>query len=92
MHHHGHKSEIRYPKRNIYIIVFRLVINIFIFEVWNMKDIFLIFIFAEEPGAFATHAVYKIESVAQCWPFMGRLKFQGQMSQKKHISREVNYS
>lgn len=35
-----------------------------------MKDIFLIFIFAEEPGAFATHAVYKIESVAQCWPFM----------------------
>lgn len=41
---------------------------------------------------FATHAVCKIESVARCWPFMGRLKFQGQMSQKKHISREVNYS
>lgn len=41
-----------------------------------MKDIFLIFIFAEEPGAFATHAVYKIESVAQCWPFMEGWSFK----------------
>lgn len=56
-----------------------------------MKYIFHLFIFAEENGG-ATHAVCKTESVAQCWPFMGRLKFQGQMSQKKHISREVNYS
>lgn len=62
------------------------------FEVWYMKDIFLRFVFAEVPGpTIATHAVCKIESVRR-WPFMGRWKFQGQMSQKKHISREVNYS
>lgn len=50
------------------------------------------FVFAEGPGsAIATHAVCQIESVWH-WLFMGRWRFQGQMSQKKHISREVNYS
>lgn len=64
----------------------------FMFEVCCMKDIFPRFVFAEVPSStIATHAVCKIESVWH-WPFMGRWKFQGQMSQKKHISREVNYS
>lgn len=91
MYNHGQKSENSYPKTNIYIIVFSLVICIF--EVWHMKGIFLRFVFSEEPGpTCATHAVCKIESVAWRCSFMGRLKFQGQMSQKKHISREVNYS
>lgn len=45
------------------------------------EAIFLRFVFAEEPGlTSATHAVFEIESVARHWAFMGRLKFQGQMS------------
>lgn len=30
MHHHWNKSENRYPKRNVCITIFSLIINIFI--------------------------------------------------------------
>lgn len=73
MLYHGHKSENSYPKRNIYIIVYSLLIRGFIFEVWYIKGIFLWFVFAEEPGpTFATHAVCKTESVAK--PFYGKVE------------------
>lgn len=51
-----------------------------------MQVIIFTFIFEQAPDpTFATHAVCKTESVAQLWVFMGWLKFQGQMFQKKHF-------